>query len=74
MSHFERVCSVLSSLRTSVSIDKFQLDSRLSEDLGIDSLKMIMLVIKLEKEFGKKVISTSNIANVSTIQDICTLI
>lgn len=48
---FDKVKEIVSR-ELSVSQDKLTLDTRLSEDLGADSLDAVELIMALEDEFG----------------------
>lgn len=54
-----------------VNGDRIQLDTRLNEDLGIDSVDMYNLMDILEEKFK---ISVLEISNINTIGDIVDLI
>lgn len=43
------------------------------KDLGIDSLKFIMVVLAIEEALGRKVFEVGNLAGVETVADLCRL-
>ena len=50
--------------------EKIQPESRLKEDIGIDSLDFVDIVVIVEKKFGFK-IKTEEMANVKTFSQFC---
>lgn len=52
---------------------KINLDAKLKEDLGIDSLDAVELVLDLETVFDIK-IEDDEIASLTTVNDICKLV
>ncbi len=52
-----------------ISEDKITLESRLVEDLGVDSLDTLEMLMALEDEYGIQ-ISNEDAQNLKTIQDI----
>jgi len=53
-----------------VTEDKIQPQTRLREDLNVDSLDAMDLVIALEEEFKLDKIADSDIANLKSVEDI----
>jgi len=43
------------------------------KDLGIDSLKFILVVLAIEDELGRKVFEVGNLARIETVGDLCRL-
>lgn len=54
MSTFDRIVSVFNKVVPSVDCSNVTMDTVLTSDLGLDSLKMLHMVILLEDEFGIK--------------------
>lgn len=54
MSTFDRIVSVFNKVVPSVDCSNVTMDTVLTSDLGLDSLKMLHMVIFLEDEFGIK--------------------
>ncbi|MBQ0090143.1 MAG: hypothetical protein KBT27_12530 [Prevotellaceae bacterium] len=52
MSTLERFIKVYKKTTDNNSVGNIELETRLFEDLGLDSLKKIMLAIELEEEFA----------------------
>lgn len=50
----EKLKEILSKIKPSLTPDKVTEDSRLVEDMGIDSLTMLLLSLAAENEFGIK--------------------
>lgn len=57
------------SKKLDVSLDKLSADSRLAEDLGVDSFGAVELMFEIEEAFGLK-IPDSEIEHIRTIKDI----
>lgn len=57
----------------SVEADKITLESKLDEDLGIDSLDAVELSMALEEEFGIK-IPDDELPNLKKVSDIVALV
>ncbi len=57
----------------SVEADKIMLESKLDEDLGIDSLDAVELSMALEEEFGIK-IPDDELPNLKKVSDIVALV
>ena len=55
--------------RLNISIDKINLESSLTEDLGMDSFAAIEVIFELEEKFNIS-IQENDFANVKKIQDI----
>lgn len=53
----------------SVTVDDITIDSKIVDDLGADSLDIVELIDKLEKEFQAE-ISDSDVMKIKTISDI----
>jgi acyl carrier protein len=60
----------LLSKKFKVSEDKIKPETRLREDLNVDSLDAMDLVIALEEEFKLDKIADSDIANLKSVKDI----
>ena len=60
----------LLSKKFHVTEDKIQPQTRLREDLNVDSLDAMDLVIALEEEFKLDKIEDRDIANLKSVQDI----
>ena len=64
----QKVEEILSK-KLDVGLDKISLETRLAEDLGLDSFGAVELMFELEEAFGLK-IPDSDIDHVRTVQDI----
>lgn len=53
----------------SVTVDDITIDSKIVDDLGADSLDIVELIDKLEKEFQAE-ISDSDVMKIKTVSDI----
>ena len=49
---FERLLKLIKDNMPSAKLDNVSMDSRLIEDLGMDSVGMMMLAMSMEDEFG----------------------
>ncbi|HNZ77557.1 MAG TPA: acyl carrier protein [Bacilli bacterium] len=68
--YFEKVKALIAK-ELSIDEDKITLDSKLSEDLGADSLDAVELIMAIEDEFNVQVSdeAAQNIRKVSDIVD-----
>lgn len=64
----EKVIEMLAS-QLNISKDKVQLDAKLIEDLGADSLDMVEMLMLVEEEFGLS-IPDEDAMNLKTVGDI----
>lgn len=48
----ERLKKVIKETMPEIDVDKINMDSRLKEDLGLDSIGLMMLSLSLEEEFN----------------------
>ncbi len=69
---FDRVKELLSK-QLNIKQDKINLDSKILEDLGADSLDVVELLMTLEDEFGV-VVSDEEATNLKTVEDIVKII
>ena len=69
---FDRVKELLSK-QLNIKQDKINLDSKIVEDLGADSLDVVELLMTLEDEFGV-VVSDEEATNLKTVEDIVKII
>ncbi|MCR4676426.1 MAG: acyl carrier protein [Sphaerochaetaceae bacterium] len=65
---FEEVKKVLAK-QLRISEDKITMDSRIMEDLGADSLNVLMLLMNMEEDYGIK-IPDEALATFKTVADI----
>lgn len=65
---FEKIKGLLVE-QLNVKPDKVQLESKIIEDLGADSLDVVELLMTLEDEFGV-VVSDEEAVNLKTVKDI----
>jgi acyl carrier protein len=49
-------------------------DLRLAQDLGIDSLKFILVILELEEQLGRKIFDVDNVKRLTTVGDLCGLV
>ena len=68
----DKIKSLLSS-QLGIKEDRIQLNSRILEDLGADSLDLVELLMTLEDEFNVTV-SDEESVNLKTVADIAALI
>lgn len=65
---FEQVRDIISQ-ELNIQKDKIKLESRLSEDLGLDSIDAVELIMKLEEDYNIS-ISDDEIKNVKTVSEL----
>lgn len=70
--YFEKVRKLIAE-ELSIDESKITLESRLSEDLGADSLDAVELIMALEDEFGVQV-ENEDAQNIRTVGDIVKLL
>lgn len=68
MSIFEKIQGMIAD-ELSLQKDSIKLESRLAEDLAIDSIDAVQLVMELENEFGIT-ISDDELKNLKTVKDL----
>jgi len=72
---FKRLQAMMKDILQLESVDHLTPESRLREDLQIDSLAMVDMVIALEDRFGVKLPSDINLlANIRTLGDTVDLV
>jgi len=49
-------------------------DVRLMQDLGIDSLKFILVILEIEEALGRKVFDVQNVKSIATAGDLYRLV
>ena len=64
----ERILLIISNL-SKKPVEQLSPEDRFVEDLGLSSLDAIIMLCKIEDEFGISV-ETNNIPNVSTVEDL----
>jgi acyl carrier protein len=47
---------------------------RIAQDLGIDSLKFILVILEIEEALGRKIFDVSNVKSVATAGDLYRLV
>jgi acyl carrier protein len=65
----ERRIKEILSKKLGVELPKISMESRLAEDLGLDSFGAVELMFEIEEAFGLK-IPDSDVENVRTVKDI----
>ncbi len=65
---YARILAVMEEL-FDINVDEVSLDSRLYEDLDIDSIDAVDLVVELKKITGKK-LQPDDFKSVRTVQDV----
>lgn len=65
---FEKICDILCS-QMNIEKEEITLDTRLTEDLGIDSLDMFIIMEEISQLFDIE-ISNDDSKNIKTIDDI----
>ncbi|MBR6772322.1 MAG: acyl carrier protein [Clostridia bacterium] len=50
--YIEKLKEILNSVNPAICTDGVSAETRLSEDLGLDSLNMMLLAVSVEDEFG----------------------
>ena len=65
---FEQLKDIISQ-ELNIQKDKIKLESRLSEDLGLDSIDAVELIMKLEEDYNIS-ISDDEIKNVKTVREL----
>ena len=65
---FEKVQEIIAK-ELGMDKEKVQMESRLTEDLGADSLDAVEIIMALEEEFGVS-IDDSNFQDIHTVGDI----
>jgi acyl carrier protein len=69
---FEKVKMILAD-QLNVKADKVQLESKIVEDLGADSLDVVEMLMSVEDKFNVSV-SDEEAVNLKTVQDIVNLL
>jgi acyl carrier protein len=57
-----------------VAAEAIQGDLRLSGDLGIDSLKFILVILEIDEQLGRKVFNVDNVTTIVTVGDLYKLL
>lgn len=52
------------------SMDDLREDARLSDELGLDSLRFVTLVLEIEERLGRKVFNIDNLPRIKTVGDL----
>lgn len=69
--YIEKLKSILNEVNPAVVTDGISEDTRLGEDLGLDSLNMMLLAVQVEDEFGFRF---DDMPVFETVGDICSYI
>ena len=69
--YIEKLREILNSVNPSICTDGVSEETRLAEDLGLDSLNMMLLAVSVEDEFGFRF---DDMPTFETIGDICSYI
>ena len=67
---FEEVQKILAK-QLRIDASKVQMDSRIKEDLGADSLNILQLLMKIEDDYGI-MIPDEKLAHFKTVRDVVT--
>ena len=65
---FEKLVKIFERVMPQVNTKDIVMESKLAEDIGVDSLNMLLLAITVEEEFG---IRFEQDAKFETVKDIC---
>lgn len=65
---FEKLVSIFERVMPQVNTKDIVMESKLAEDIGVDSLNMLLLAITVEEEFG---IRFEQDVKFETVKDIC---
>ena len=65
---FEKLVKIFERVMPQVNTKDIVMESKLAEDIGVDSLNMLLLAITVEEEFG---ICFEQDAKFETVKDIC---
>lgn len=65
---FEKLKEILIKVLPGVDMENINADTRLKEDLGFDSLAMMMMAMELEEAFGFKF---AEFVKFETVGDVC---
>lgn len=65
---FEKLKEILIKVLPGVDMENINADTRLKDDLGFDSLAMMMMAMELEEAFGFKF---SEFVKFETVGDVC---
>ncbi len=66
----DKLTSIIKSVKPGIDLDNIDENTTLSEDLGIDSLTMLMIAMRIEDEFGIQFESQS----FKTVGEVCNYI
>ena len=67
MTTLERLTEVMKEVMPQVAPEKITMEADLINDLGIDSLSMLLVAITVEEEFGMKFEETNSLKKVKDI-------
>lgn len=73
----DRVVAVVASIASEQhagNLPEVRLESRLVQDVGLDSLRLLELTVSLEVEFGLEPLGDSEFSGVSTVADVAELV
>ncbi len=65
---FEKLVKIFERVMPQVNTKDIVMESKLAEDIGVDSLNMLLLAITVEEEFG---IRFEQDVKFETVKDIC---
>lgn len=65
---FDKLLEIFENVIPEVDANEITPDSSLTEDLGLNSLTMMLLAVSIEDEFG---IQFENTDKLETVQDVC---
>ena len=63
----EKLKNVFLTVNPKQNLDKVAMDSRLIEDLGVDSLSLLLLTLSIESEFGINIETDARFKNVGEV-------
>ncbi|MBE6609014.1 MAG: acyl carrier protein [Ruminococcaceae bacterium] len=70
MTTFERVAEIFEQVfEGDISVENMTLESKLKEDVGLNSIGMLYMAMALEEEFGVK-FTNEDFVNIVTVADV----
>lgn len=68
---FDKLLEIFGNVIPDVAPEEITMESDLLEDLGLNSLTMMLLAVSIEDEFG---ITFGDSVNLTTVKDVCDFI
>ena len=66
---FEKLLEIFANVIPEVDTEEIKEDSKLVEDLGLNSLTMMLLAVSIEEEYDMKFDELSNLETVGEVRD-----